>query len=114
MVRLRRGRVVAIAAERPGALELEVQVEGEPAIAIAYPDLTGPVEPGDAVLLNSTAVELGLGTGGVHFVVAVEPPRWAPGGGPGEPAPGRVMKDRYTPLQTAVRAVEEAHPEVLE
>ena len=27
---------------------------------------------GDMVILNTTAVALGLGTGGVHFVVAVE------------------------------------------
>jgi hypothetical protein len=31
-----------------------------------------------------------------------------------EELPGLVMKDRYTPLQTAVRAVEETHAEVLE
>src|SRR5438105_3653018 len=113
MVRLRRGKVVAIVAERPGALELDVALEGDlgPGVAIAYPELTGPVEPGDAVLLNSTAVELGLGTGGVHFVVAVEA-RGAPEAG--SAVSGRVMKARYTPLQTAVRAVEETHREILE
>src|SRR5881396_2737436 len=109
MVRLRRGKVVAVTAERPGALELEVEVEGELATALAYPDLVGAVAPGDAVLLNTTAVELGLGTGGFHLVVAVETPQEGSGRGP-----GRVMKARYTPLQTAVEAVEETHAEVLE
>src|SRR5947207_13114699 len=96
MVRLRRGTVIAVVAARPGATELEVEVDGGRAAAIAYPDLTGPVGPGDVVLLNVTAVELGLGTGGAHFVVAVE-------GGPDSPdAPlGRVMKARHTPLQAA-------------
>ena len=87
---------------RPGAVQLQVQVEGETASAIAYPGITGPVEPGDTVLLNTTAVELGLGTGGVHFVMAVE-------GGPEIEAPpsGRTMKLRYTPEQVTVLAVEE-------
>ena len=48
--------------------------------------------------------KLGLGTGGVHFVVAVE------GAEVGDDAlPGRIMKARYTPLQTAVASVEEQH-----
>src|SRR6059036_2561254 len=106
MVRLRRGKVVAVTAERPGALELEVEVEAELATALAYPDLVGAVAPGDGVLLNTTAVELGLGTGGFHLVVAVD------GMAEGSEGPGRVMKARYTPLQTAVQAVEETHPEI--
>jgi hypothetical protein len=110
VVRLRRGVVTAVLAERPGALELEVEVEGAHAPAIGYPELTGPVEIGSRVLLNTTAVSLGLGTGGVHLVVAVidevalEPP---------EPA-GRVMKARYTPLQVAVSALEETHRDAIE
>jgi len=86
-----------------------VEVEGERAPALAYPDLVGPVAAGDAVLLNTSAVALGLGTGGFHLVVAVE------GGAPTEiEGPGRVMKARYTPLQTAVQSVEETHRDVLE
>ena len=97
---------------RPGALELVVELDGEAgsADALAYPELTGPVRAGDRIVVNSTAVDLGLGTGGLHLVVAVlsEDPRDDPGPG------GRVMKARYTPLQTAVAAVEETHPDVLE
>jgi hypothetical protein len=94
---------VARAAEaRPGVIELEVEVEGLTERALAYPALTGPVAAGDAVLLNTTAGALGLGTGGWHFVVAVE--------GQADidpPEPGHVMKLRYTPLQAKVEAVEE-------
>jgi uncharacterized protein DUF3866 len=114
MIRLRRGVVTALGEARPGAHELEVAIEGthQLARAIAYPDLVGPVTAGDEVLLNTTAVELGLGTGGVHFVVAVLGDRDR------EPAtddpPGRVMKARYTPLQTAVASVEERHADRLE
>jgi len=108
-IRLRRGTVVSVGASRPGAVELEVEVEGQRAPALAYPDLTGPLHVGDVVLLNTTAVALGLGTSGFHLVIAVE----------GERATelshgGRVMKARYTPQQVAVRSVEETHRDVLE
>jgi uncharacterized protein DUF3866 len=108
MVGLRWGTVVATSGERPGAIELDVEIDGVTEAAIAYPDLVGQVAPGDRVLLNVTAVELGLGTGGVHFVVAVDAePRSS------RPV-GRVMKARYTPLQTAVRSVEETHARELD
>ena len=35
--------------------------------------LTGRVEPGQRVLLNTLAVEMGLGTGGLDFIVIA---RW--------------------------------------
>ena len=108
MIRMRRGIVTALGAARPGAHELEVDVDGKRATAIAYPDLCGPVTVGDVVILNTTAVALGLGTGGVHLVVAVE------GAEPGEDLPGRIMKARYTPTQTAVQSVEETHRDLLE
>jgi Protein of unknown function (DUF3866) len=102
--------VIRIAAERPGAVELEAEIEGTgPASAIAYPELTGPIDPGDEILANTTAVELGLGTGGMHVVVAVTSRQPVVAD-----APGRVMKARYTPLQTAVRSVEEASAAELE
>jgi Protein of unknown function (DUF3866) len=91
-----------VLAERPGALELRVRVEGETARAVSYPSLVGPVGQGDRVLLNTTAVWLGLGTGGDHFVVAVEGAEPADADGP-----GRTMKLRYTPHQVAVLAAEE-------
>lgn len=87
---------------RPGLIELEVEVEGEQARALAYPAISGPVAEGDRVLLNTTAEELKLGTGGHHFVVAVLEARDM------DPAPeGHVIKLRYTPLQAKVRVVEE-------
>ena len=61
------------------------------------------------MLLNVTAVELGLGTGGVHIVIAVEGRSRRPSA-----PPGHVMKARYTPAQTAVASVEETHAELLE
>src|SRR5829696_7330772 len=96
MVRIRNGRVTAIGERRPGATELRVEVD-----AISYDRLTGPVAVGDRVVLNTTAVALGLGTGGFHVVMARD-------GGPVEdPGPGHVIKARYTPSQVRVLAVEE-------
>ncbi len=70
--------------------------------ALAYPELTGLPEPGDRVLLNTTALDLGLGTGGYALVVAI-PDRL-----PADPAhPGHLMKARYTPLQACVRGADE-------
>ena len=86
----------------PGAVELEVATDNGPLRALAYPALTGRPQPGDRVLLNATAVELGLGTGGYALVIAV------PGRLPGDPpGPGHVMKARYTPMQACVLTADE-------
>ena len=103
---MRHGRVVGVRRAWPGAVELDVEVDGAPAVALAYPALVGEPEPGDTVLLNTTAVALGLGTGGYHLVVAV-PDRPPPDRG----GPGHLVKARYTPLQATVLGVsEEASP----
>jgi hypothetical protein len=109
MIRLRMGTVTGLISERPGAIEVSVDVEeadgSRSELAIAYPDLVGPVSPGDRVVLNTTAVALALGTGGAHFVIAVERPGLP---AEGEPGPGRLMKLRYTPAQLNVPAYEES------
>ncbi len=109
MIHIRRGVVRRVTATRQGAQELEVEIGGEVAPAIAYPAMSGDVVPGDAVLLNTTAMDLGLGTGGVHLVIAIEGRDVVT-----EPALGHVMKARYTPLQTAVGSVEETDAALLE
>jgi hypothetical protein len=70
--------------------------------ALAYPALTGRPRPGDRVLLNTTALHQGLGTGGYAFVVAI-PDRL-----PADPElPGHMVKARYAPLQATVASVDE-------
>ena len=58
---------------------------------------------GDSVLLNTTARELKLGTGGYDFVVAnlTRPAADVP------PGPGHIIKGRYLPCQQAVLTLEE-------
>jgi len=98
----RRGVVTAVGREWPGAAELEVAIAGAGVRALAYPALTGRPEPGDEVLLNTSALELGLGTGGFALVVAI------PGRLPADPAgPGHLVKARYTPLQATVLGADE-------
>jgi hypothetical protein len=103
--------VSALRREWAGAAELEVTVEGVTVRALAYPALTGAPGPGDEVLLNTTALAQGLGTGGYALVVAV------PGRLPADPdGPGHLVKARYTPLQVSVAGADEqgsAHHEVL-
>jgi hypothetical protein len=103
MIRIRRGRVLSVLGERPGVQELAVEVEGAEAVAVAYEALSGPAGAGDAVILNTTAVTLGLGSGGRHFVMAVEGAEAADDDG----SAGHLMKLRYTPDQVRVLGVEE-------
>ena len=70
--------------------------------ALAYPALTGAPEPGDRVLLNTSALEKGLGTGGYALVIAV--PDRLPADAA---APGHLVKARYTPLQACVAGADE-------
>jgi uncharacterized protein DUF3866 len=109
VIRSRRAVVIALGATRPGAVELDVELDGEVRPALAYPDLVGPVGLGDTVTLNTTAVDLDLGTGGVHFVIAVEGRELGDGA-----TAGQVMKVRYLPHQIAVSSVEETHRDLLE
>lgn len=75
-----------------------------PVRALAYPALVGELAPGERVLLNTTALEAGLGTGGHALVVAPADrlPQTA-----GAPAVGHLVKARYTPLQAMVLGVDE-------
>ena len=99
---MRRGRVTGVRRAWRGAVELDVDVDGRTALALAYPALVGDPQVGDAVLLNTTAVSLGLGTGGYHLVVALTDRL------PDDPdGPGHLVKARYTPLQATVLGVEE-------
>jgi hypothetical protein len=107
VIRWRKGTVLAVVREWPGAAELEVSIDGDTAErgsrrALAYPALVGRPEPGDTVLLNTAALALGLGTGGYAMVIAV-PDRLPP-----DPAgPGHLVKARYTPLQATVLGADE-------
>lgn len=102
LVRIRPGRIIKITSSRPGLVEVAVEVEGREQKAIAYTAFTGGIEPGDEVLLNTTAVAKGLGSGGYHFVVSRLDRQLTDA-----PEKGHIMKLRYTPAQIKVLAAEE-------
>lgn len=114
------GKVIEVFQEHPGISFIRVKIPGEEATrAVNYNYLTGRVKEGDTVILNTTAVRLGLGTGGYHFVYLNL------GGRKDMPegflpdredksaldnhsrSAGHIMKLRYTPLQFRTLAVEE-------
>jgi uncharacterized protein DUF3866 len=98
----RTGTVLRLLEERRGLQRVEVDLGDGPERAYVLTQLTGPVAAGDRVVVNTTAVELGLGTGGwhvVHWNLARE--EWR------EPGPGHVLKVRYTSLQADVGSTEE-------
>ena len=106
-IRWRRGRVTATGRAGRDTLELTVEVPDDGAVrALAYVSLVGAPQVGDDVLLNTTALAQGLGTGGFALVVAV-PDRLPP-----DPTgPGHLVKARYTPLQVTVPGVDEQDTE---
>jgi len=79
-----------------------VTVRGASIRALAYPALTGSPRAGDRVLLNVTALEAGLGTGGYALVVAI-PDRLPADAELG----GHIVKSRYTPLQVMTGSADE-------
>ena len=103
VIRWRSGIVTAVRREWPGALELDVLADEAGMRALAYPGLVGQPAVGDRVLLNTTALHQGLGTGGYALVAAV-PDRLPP-----DPAAfgGHLVKARYTPLQATVAGADE-------
>jgi hypothetical protein len=98
----RNGTVSGTRRDWPGVVELDVSVDGTLVRALAYPALTGLPRPGDRVLLNTTALDLGLGTGGYALVIAI-PDRLPADHAPG----GHLVKARYTPLQATVAGADE-------
>ena len=94
--------VATILSERDGLQRVELD-DGSRAFVLTA--LIGPVAAGDRVVVNTTAVDLGLGTGGWHVVHwNLERDGWdGPAGGP-------VMKLRYTSLQVDTGVAEEDDP----
>ena len=57
-----------LSAPRPAACVAVAMADGSPARPTPWSSLVGECAVGDEVVLNTTAVELGLGTGGWHVV----------------------------------------------
>ncbi|NLO22103.1 MAG: DUF3866 family protein [Syntrophomonadaceae bacterium] len=102
MLEFKRGILGQELFSRPGIQGFEVRIEERKEKCIVYPPLSGEARSGDEVILNTTAVRLGLGSGGYHYVIAnLRQPDKHPISG------GHIMKMRYTPMQLKVLSVEE-------
>jgi Protein of unknown function (DUF3866) len=109
MPSFRSGKVTRLLVERAGLQRVEVDLGDGPERAYVLTQLTGTVAVGDRVVVNTTAVELGLGTGGWHVVHwNLERETWA------ERGPGHIIKGRYTSLQADVGSAEEMLEELAE
>jgi hypothetical protein len=94
--------VTEIIVERPGLTRVRVTSDAGEERAYALTDVTGPVAVGDDVVVNTTAVDLGLGTGGWHVVHwNLARTSWSASGG------GHIMKARYTSIQHEMEVAEE-------
>ena len=102
MTTFRTHRVVDMLAERPGLQRVALD-DGSRAYVLTQ--LTGTVAVGEEVVVNTTAVDLGLGTGGWHVVHWNLSRRELH-----QPGPGHIMKVRYTSLQADTGAAEELMP----
>ncbi len=109
MINLEKGKVVALLEVRGEATELLVRLGKRREKALNYNSLTGPVFPGDTVEVNTSAVRLGLGTGGYHFIYFNyrKPRNFTGSGEVDESCKGHIMKLRYTPQQLQVNSCEE-------
>lgn len=102
MINIKRGKVIKIIKKLEGRTDILVNIDNRDEKAINYDYLTGTIEIGNDVILNTTAVELNLGTGGYHFVISN-----LNNDGHNASKEGHIMKLRYTPLQIKTYAVEE-------
>ncbi len=106
MLSYKKGTVVEIEEHHEGIAFIKVSIDGQISKAINYNNITGAIKVGDVVILNTTAVELGLGTGGFHFVIfnySNESKKLE--------GKGHIIKLRYTPLQIKCLAAEEENSE---
>jgi hypothetical protein len=103
MLRLKRATVLVAGPADAPEQRLAIRIDGERRAAVADVGLVGAAQPGDDIVVNVEAVELGLGSGGFD-IVHVNLTRGLDGVG----TPGaHVMKLNYTSLQHAVAPVEE-------
>ena len=102
MISKKIGQVIEIIKSTNELDDIRVSINGNIEKAYNYPKITGGISVGDEVILNTTAVELSLGTGGYHFIISnlnnIESDLTDG---------GHIMKLRYTPYQVKVNAVEE-------
>ena len=101
MAAFRQAKVVEVIERTDEICRARLALDDREIIAAGFPSMLGDLLAGDAVIVNTTAIELELGTGGEGFIL------WnLDGPGPRGPRAGHIVKLRYTPWQTEVLAAE--------
>lgn len=101
MPSFREGKVASVTEEREDLLRAVVTTPSGDVNAVGWPAMLGSVRVGDRVVVNTTGIELGLGTGGDAFIL------WnLDGSGPPVEFDGHIVKMRHTPWQVDVLSVE--------
>ena len=101
MSAFREGKIVGTPTESKGTIRARVDVGDQVIDALAYRGMSPRPRNGDRVVVNTTGIELSLGTGGAGFIL------WNLDARPEDPdLRGHVVKLRYTPWQMNVVAVE--------
>ena len=118
MARFRQARVTELLEERDDIVRALVEIIDDaidPARrveAIGFPDMLGPLDLDDVVIVNTVGIDLALGTGGSTFILWNRSRE-----DPIDQTQGHIVKLRYTPWQLnvlAAEAPESAHHDVLE
>lgn len=95
------GTITNILDESRDLVRLRVLIDDAEIDAVAFPGMLGDLDAGHRVVVNTTGIALGLGTGATGFVLwdldSVPPP---------DAGNGHIVKLRYTPWQTNVLASE--------
>ena len=94
MPRFATGVVSQVLEARAGVIRVSVTIGDASRPARGFTDVIGPVAAGDLVVVNTTAVDLGLGSGGEDFILWNLAHDRA-----GRLSGGHVLKLRYTPWQ---------------
>ncbi|WP_252187610.1 DUF3866 family protein [Anaeromonas gelatinilytica] len=103
MISIKKGKVIKIMKKYKDITMVEVIIDNKINKAINYNDITGHVEVENDVIINTTAVELNLGTGGYHFIIAILD-KFKKNLSNNN---GHIMKMRYTPHQVRCLTLEE-------
>jgi hypothetical protein len=101
MASFREGKIVSLEESTASIVRARVDIGSSVVAAVAHPEMIGALREGDRVIVNTTGLELDLGTGGTGFIL------WNLDGEPVEDSTtAHIMKLRYTPWQMNVMAVE--------
>ncbi|MDC5697444.1 DUF3866 family protein [Intrasporangium calvum] len=106
MIQWRQAVITEVESRWAGAVTYAAQLaSGDTVRALGYVENVGDLPVGARVLLNTTALERGLGTGGFAIIVAA--PDHVPAPVDVAEVAGHLVKARYTPVQTMVLGVDE-------